>query len=141
MLPLQYVRRWQAAGLMLLLVVLAATLMPAVWFFSDRQSFITWFVHVDKWLHAVTFVVLAIWFSGQYRPGAYWRIGIGLILFGVLIEFCQRLVTYRSAELFDLVADAAGIAVGLIIAAAGIGGWSLRIEEWFAQRNTGADSD
>ena len=64
MLPLQHVRRWQAAGLMLLLVVLAATLMPAVWFFSDRQSFITWFVHVDKWLHAVTFVVLAVWFSG-----------------------------------------------------------------------------
>ena len=141
MLALQYARRWQAAGLMLLLMVLAATLMPAVWFFSDRQSFITWFVHVDKWLHAVTFVVLAIWFAGQYRPGSYWRIGIGLILFGVLIEICQRMVTYRSAELFDLVADAGGIMVGLGIAAAGMGGWSLRMEKWFAQRSVGAERD
>ena len=141
MLPLQYARRWRAASLMLLLLVLAATLMPAVWFFSDRQSFITWFVGVDKWLHAMTFVVLAIWFSGQYRPGAYWRIGIGLLLFGVLIEICQRMVTYRSAELFDLVADAGGIVVGLAIAAVGLGGWSLRVEEWFAQQNADADGD
>ena len=137
MLPLQYTRRWQAASLMLLVIVLAATLMPAVWFWSDRDSFITWFVNVDKWLHAITFVFLAVWFAGQYRPAAYWRIATGLILFGVLIEICQRMVTYRSAELFDIVADAGGIAVGLLIAAAGLGGWSLRMEEWIAQRNAG----
>ena len=141
MLPLRYTRRWQAASLLLLVVVLAATLMPAVWFWSDRRVFITWFMNVDKWLHAVTFVLLAIWFSGQYRPGSYWRIGIGLILFGVLIEVCQRMVTYRSAELFDIVADAGGITVGLIVAAAGIGGWSLRFEQWFAHRKAGAGVD
>jgi VanZ family protein len=139
MLPLAYSRRWRAASLMLLVIVLAGTLMPAVWFWSDRGSLIKWFVNVDKWLHAVTFVVLAIWFSGQYRPGWYWRIGIGLTLFGVLIEICQRMVTYRSAELYDLLADIGGIAVGLSIAAAGLGGWSLRLEEWFARRNAGAD--
>ncbi|MGI9272985.1 MAG: VanZ family protein [Woeseiaceae bacterium] len=141
MLPLQYTRRWQAASLMLLLFVLAGTLMPAVWFWSDRATFISWFMNVDKWLHAITFGVLALWFSGQYRPGAYWRVGIGLILFGVLIEFCQRLVTYRSAELFDLVANTGGVVVGLSIAAAGVGGWSLRLEEWFARRNADADGD
>ena len=116
-------------------------MMPAVWFWSDRHSFITWFMNVDKWLHAVTFVFLAIWFSGQYRPGSYWRIGIGLILFGVLIEICQRMVTYRSASLFDIVADAGGITVGLIVAAAGIGGWSLRFEQWFARRKAGVAVD
>jgi len=141
MLPLRYTRRWQAASLLLLVVVLAATLMPAVWFWSDRRVFITWFMNVDKWLHAITFVFLAIWFSGQYRLGSYWRIGIGLILFGILIEVCQRMVTYRSAELFDIVADAGGITVGLIAAAAGLGGWSLRFEHWFAQRKAGAGID
>jgi VanZ family protein len=141
MLPLRYTRRWQAAGLMLLVVVFAATLMPAVWFWSDRRGLITWFMNVDKWLHAATFVLLAIWFSGQYRPGSYWRIGIGLILFGVFIEICQRMVTYRSAEWFDIVADAGGIAVGLVAATAGLGGWSLRFEQWFAQRKAGAGVD
>ncbi len=102
---------------------------------------VRWLIHADKWLHAITFVFLAIWFAGQYRPNSYWRIGIGLVLFGALIEACQRLVTYRSSEWFDIVADAAGIAVGLAVAMAGLGGWSLRLEEWLATRKAGARID
>ncbi len=141
MLPLRYARHWHAASIMLLLAVFAATLMPAVWFWSDRVAFLRWFVDVDKWLHAITFVFLAIWFAGQFRPRSYWRIGIGLILFGFLIEGCQRLVTYRSADWFDIVADTAGIMVGLGIAVAGIGGWSLRFESWYARRKVSTDID
>ena len=141
MLPLRYSRRWHAASMMLLLLVLAATMMPAVWFWSDRHVFLTWFVDVDKWLHGITFVILALWFAGQYRPGSYWWIGIGLILFGFLIEGCQRLVTYRSADSFDILADTAGIVVGLSIAAAGFGGWSLRLEDWFARRRVDVNDD
>ena len=115
MLPLRYAARWRAASIFLLLGVLAGALMPAVWFWGDRAGFLSWFVNVDKWLHAATFAFLAVWFGGQYRANRYWRIGVGLLLFGMLIEVCQRMVTYRSAEWFDLVADAAGIAVGLLI--------------------------
>jgi VanZ family protein len=139
MLSLRYARRWRTAGIVLLLLVLAATLMPVVWLWSDRRQVIAWFFEFDKWLHGITFVFLAIWFSGQYPPRSYWRIGIGLIFFGLLIEASQRMVTYRSAELFDIVADAAGIAVGLVIAVAGAGGWSLRIEDWYARRKAGPD--
>jgi len=139
MLSLRYARRWRTASIVLLLLVLAATLMPVVWLWSDRRQVIAWFFEFDKWLHGITFVCLAIWFSGQYPPRAYWRIGIGLIFFGLLIEASQRMVTYRSAELLDIVADAAGIAVGLIIAMAGAGGWSLRIEAWSARRKAGPD--
>lgn len=141
MLPLRYARRWQAANIMLLVAVLGAALMPAVWFWGDRHSFLNWFVNVDKWLHAMTFVFLAVWFAGQYRRAWYWRIGAGLILFGVLIEICQRMVTYRSAEWFDLVADAIGIGVGLLIATSGLGGWSLHIESWFARGSAGDGGD
>ena len=103
--------------------------MPMFWFFPDRREFVTWFVHVDKWLHGIAFVVLAVWFAGQYQPRSYWRIAVGLLAFGVLIEACQRMVTYRSADWLDIAADAAGIAVGLVIALAGLGGWSLWIEQ------------
>ncbi|MDH3547574.1 MAG: VanZ family protein [Gammaproteobacteria bacterium] len=129
------------ASAFLLLFVLAMTLMPAVWFWPDRQIFVAWFIDVDKWLHAVTFVFLALWFAGQYRARSYWRIGVGLILFGMLIEGCQRLVTYRSSDWFDIAADAAGIIVGLTIAMAGIGGWSLRVEAWYTRRRAGAGID
>lgn len=141
MLSLRYSGRWRAAGLMLLILVLAATLMPAVWFLSDRSNYLSWLTDIDKWLHGVTFLFLAIWFSGQYERRAYWRIAIGLFLFGVLIELCQRMVAYRSAEWYDLAADVGGIVAGLAIAAAGIGGWSLRTEEWLARRNVGIEVD
>ncbi len=141
MLALRYAGRWRAAGILLLVLVLAATLMPAVWFVSDRDDFITWFFDIDKWLHGITFLFLAIWFSGQYERRAYLRIAIGLALFGIFIELCQRMVSYRSAEWYDLAADIGGIIIGLGIAAAGIGGWSLRLENWLARRTAGDNVD
>ena len=137
MLPLRYTGRWRIAGIVLLLAVLAGTLMPAVWFLAKPKDFITWFMDFDKWLHALTFLFLAIWFSGQYERSSYWRIGIGLILFGLLIEVCRRMVSHRSAESFDLAADVGGVVVGLLIALAGVGGWSLSAEQWLAQRSSG----
>ena len=141
MLPLRHASRWRIAGLALLLLVLAATLMPAIWFWPQRVQLAAWFINADKWLHAFTFAVLAIWFSGQYRPRSYWRIAAGLLAFGVLIEAVQRLVSYRSAEGLDIVADAVGILVGLLIAAAGVGGWSMRVENWLVQRDEEVDFD
>ena len=128
MLPLRYASRWRVASIVLLLLVLVATMLPAVWLWPDSRKFVAWFVGVDKWLHGLTFVFLAIWFAGQYRVRSYWRIAVGLILFGALIEACQRLVTYRSSDILDIVADAAGISVGLVMAMAGLGGWGLWLE-------------
>ena len=134
MLPLRYAARWQAASLTILLLVLCATLMPAVWLWDDRGRVLIWFADMDKWLHGLTFLFLSLWFSGLYRTGAYWRVAVGLLAFGLVIEVCQRLVGYRSAEWLDVGADAVGIAVGLVIGAAGIGGWCLRVENWLAKR-------
>jgi len=134
MLPLRYVRRWQIASAFLLIFVLASTLMPTDWFWSSDRDVSTWFIDVDKWLHGITFVILAVWFAGLYRPRSYWKIGVGLILFGLFIEACQQLVGYRSAETFDVAADIVGIVVGLVIAGAGLGGWSLRLESWLVGR-------
>ena len=88
----------------------------------------------DKWLHAATFLVLAVWFSGQYARHAYWRIALALLAFGIVIELCQRMVTYRTGDLLDLAANAAGIALGLLVAVAGAGGWSMRVENWWLRR-------
>ena len=134
MLPLRYVRRWQIASAFLLIFVLASTLVPATWFWSSSRDFGSWLINVDKWLHGITFVILAVWFAGLYRPRSYWRIGVGLILFGLFIEACQQLVAYRSAEMFDVAADIVGIVIGLVIAGAGLGGWSLRLEGWLIRR-------
>ncbi len=134
MLPLRYARRWQIASLVLLLVVLAAALMPAVWFWDDKVKGLLWFESIDKWLHGVTFLVLSLWFTGLYTRSAYWRIGFGLLAFGLFIEVCQRMVSYRTADWIDVGADSAGIIAGLVIGAAGVGGWCLRAEDRFAKQ-------
>jgi len=134
-LPLRYHRRWQIAGVVVLLGVLAATLIPAFWLWPNITR-VTLFAF-DKWLHGITFLFLAVWFSGQYSRERYVRVGMGLFVFGIIIELCQRMVSYRTAELMDLFADTVGIAVGLAIAAVGVGGWSLRFEERLARRKQG----
>jgi VanZ family protein len=73
---------------------------------------------------------MTVWFCGQYSQSAYWRIALGLLAFGVLIEIAQRAVGYRTADLLDLGADLVGIAAGLAIALAGAGGWTPKLEGW-----------
>ena len=139
MLPLRHQKRWRVAGIAILLIVLTATVLPTLWFwhkFPHGQ-----FLLLDKWLHILTFLFLSLWFSGQYKRSSYWRLGIGLIAFGVLIELCQAMISYRTAEWMDLVADIFGIGVGLIIAIAGAGGWSLRLEQWFEKGRVGVGVD
>ena len=134
MLELHYGRVWRGASIVLLILVLAATLMPAIWFWSDRVRLSSWIGGIDKWAHFAAFLALALWFSGLYRVTSYWRVAVGLLAFGVLIELCQRAVGYRSAEWLDVLADALGIAVGLGLGWLGLGGWCKRFEAWWLNR-------
>ena len=136
MLPLRYLRYWQIASVVILSLVLAAALMPAVWFWGDMSSGMAWFKGVDKWLHGITFTVLSLWFAGLYQRQSYWRVAVGLLVFGLGIEFCQRMVGYRTADWLDVSADIVGIVVGFAIAITGMGGWSLRVERHIAESRT-----
>jgi hypothetical protein len=49
------------------------------------------------------------------------------------------MIPYRSAEWQDLVADIGGIGIGLAIAVAGLGGWSLRFEQWLEKARVSSD--
>ena len=126
MLPLKYARHWQIAGFVLLASVMVLALVPSLWFWQD-DSAPQWQLS-DKWMHGLTFAFLAIWFSGQLTRKSFWKLALGLSLFGALIEACQFLVPYRMAEIGDMSADVAGIIVGLTIALLGAGGWSQRLE-------------
>ena len=132
MLPLIYRRHWQLAGILLLAGVLTLAIIPAIWLWPQDPNKI-WILS-DKWLHGITFAVLALWFSGQYAKEAYWKLVVGLLAFGAVIEICQRMISYRSAEWNDLLADMLGIVVGILIAMLGFGGWSVRIEKQLQNR-------
>ena len=125
MIALRYPWRWQLAGFLLLVFVMIAALVPKLPFHELALQFRI----SDKVMHIGAFAFLAVWFSGQYEKRSYWRIALGLIAFGILIELVQSTVSYRTAEWMDLIGDAAGIAIGLLIGVLGAGGWSMRVEE------------
>ena len=134
MLPLAYRRWWVGLNLLLVSAISVLTIVPAM-----LAPFpVTEVPGIDKWLHGLTFAILALWFTGQYARQSYGAIAIGLVAYGALIEFGQSLIPYRTAEWGDLVADVAGIGVGMAIALAVSGGWSLRAEHWFVDRFGGS---
>ena len=137
MLPLRFARHWQLASLLLLLVILTAAMLPGVWFLPDRIELPQWLGGADKWAHALVFAVLTLWFAGLYPRDKYWRIAIGMAAYGVLIELCQGIITYRSAEWPDLGADVVGIGAGVSLALVGAGGWCLAAENWYISRKAG----
>jgi len=136
MLPLRHTGLWRVSSVVLLILVLAATLSPALWFLDDMENALIWFHNSDKWLHAMTFVVLTVWFTGLYEKRVWWLTALGLVLFGFLVEFCQLQVSYRTADWIDILANTLGIIVGLTIAVAGLGGWGPRFEDWFSRRHS-----
>ena len=132
MLPLRHARLWRFLSAFLLLVVMAGTLSPAVWFDSKVEALI-WFENVDKWIHGLSFLFLSVWFAGLWERNAYWRIAVGLMLFGFIVEGCQLLVSYRTADWLDIAANTVGILVGLMAATAGLGGWGPRLEARYSR--------
>ena len=71
----------------------------------------------DKANHLIAFAALAG--TGRLAfPGRAARLLAGLLAYGVLIEIAQALTPDRTAQPADVVADAAGIAVGMLAAAA-----------------------
>ena len=135
MLPIRHTGIWRISSVAILLLVLVLTLSPTLWFFDSKATAFDWFKYADKWLHALTFMALTLWFTGLYEKRLWWLTALGLVLFGLLVEFCQLQISYRTAEWMDIAANTAGIIVGLTVAAAGLGGWSLRVEDWYSRRH------
>ncbi len=133
MLPLRHATLWRVLSSVFLVLVLVAAVAPAFWF-DNKLKALSWFEHADKWVHAFTFLTLTVWFAGLFAARSYWRIAVGLMLFGFVIEGSQIMISYRTADWLDIGANTAGIIVGLAVAAAGLGGWGLRIEDWYSRQ-------
>lgn len=72
---------------------------------------------LDKANHVAAFAALALTglLAGARRaPSAAW-LAFGLLGLGIAIEIAQAHVPGRSPELLDVLADAAGIAAGMVV--------------------------
>ncbi len=76
--------------------------------------------HLDKLLHFSAFATLALPSALALAPSRRntWAVAAALLLYGALIEIVQTYVPGRDASWWDLLADAAGIATGLLLVGA-----------------------
>lgn len=120
-LVLRHPRTWLVIGWTLVIVALYLNLMPATSLPDVNVS--------DKSEHAFGYFVLTSWFAGIYPRSRYLHIAIGMILMGVAIEFLQGAMHMgRVRDYHDVIANAAGVAAGLLVACLGLGRWAQWIE-------------
>ena len=76
-------------------------------------------IWLDKWVHLGFFAMLVwLWARGLRIGGrkSMTVLAIAAVLYGLMVEVIQhQFVVNRSFDLFDLVADTAGIAVGAVM--------------------------
>jgi VanZ family protein len=121
MRKLAHARTWYLLGVLLVLAVTWSCLVPP----SDLPP-----VGMnDKVEHGIAYVVMMLWFGGLFSPRKYWLIVLALLLFGAAIEVAQELMHLgRTGDVKDWLADAGGVAVGLVACLAGLGHWVAWIE-------------
>lgn len=101
---------WRALAAVLLLAGLAWSLRPL----APNEGPENWFPNADKLHHLWFFAVL--WWLGL-RSGLLrgWTLGLVLFFYGVGIELAQGLTVTRSASVDDVVADMAGVLLGVAL--------------------------
>jgi VanZ family protein len=78
----------------------------------------------DKLGHFLAYAVLAFWFCQFYFHKARAVYALGFVAMGIVLEFVQGALGYRSFELADMAANALGVAAGWAGAALLPLGWS-----------------
>ena len=79
------------------------------------------FPGADKVEHALSFALL-VWIGWRAGFRSALALAVGLLALGGAIELAQGLTATRSAEWFDWLADAVGIALGWAVARRGMPG-------------------
>jgi VanZ family protein len=127
MIPLRHRRLWVVLSTVIVAAIVYASLMPAVSLPLSGYS--------DKAEHFAAYCGLAVWFTGLYPRTRYWRVVAALLALGLGLEIAQGVMRLgRSAELLDMVANAAGVGTGLLLALALTGSWARRVEAWLQPR-------
>ena len=79
----------------------------------------------DKLWHFITYAGLSAGFSLLVqRPGQLLLAALGLILYGVVLEYLQGLTGYRTMDSADMLANSTGVILGLPV-------WFTALPVWF----------
>ena len=122
-------RLWIVANAVLVILIIVASLTPSPVVLTESLS--------DKYAHFIAYFALSLSGSAIAAPAGLWKVMLRCLLLGATLEIAQSLLTeHRTADLADLAANAAGIAVAWLIAGQGRAGWGLRAAAWLSARRS-----
>ncbi len=131
MLPLVYRGAWLAGAVLLVLGIAYGSLTSA--------PFVAAVSGLDKLEHATAYLLLTLWLTGILERRRYWVAASVSLLLGAGLELAQgALTTVRVADPGDMVANATGVGIALVLAHVALGGWAARVERWLGARAPGA---
>ena len=97
---------WQSLGYVLVGVVVVLSLAPAPNFPLGNIPLI------DKFFHFLAYGFLMLWFAQVYPPASYSIIAVLFIGMGASLEALQSMISYRTGEIPDMVANTLGVLLG-----------------------------
>jgi VanZ family protein len=122
-------RLWIAVIAILVVLIVVASLTPSPVVLTESLS--------DKYAHFIAYFALSLSGSAIAAPAGLWKVMLRCLLLGASLEIAQSLLTeHRTADIADLAANAAGIALAWLIAGQGRAGWGLRAAAWLSARRS-----
>jgi VanZ family protein len=121
---LRFKNIWRLLAYLFILVIIVLSLIP------DPDK-LTPFSASDKLMHALFYAVSMFWFGLCFKRERLFGIGTGLILLGIVLELIQGQTGYRTMSLYDIIANCAGVLIGLAISFSRLSKSLQYIEQWF----------
>ena len=122
---LRYERHWQAAGWVMVLIVIWLSLMPKP---PQMPSILGW----DKAQHMLAYGSLMYWFGMCHVR--HWRWPAFLLALGLGLEFIQGASGYRSFDPYDMIANTLGVGVGLLMLRTAMAQWLSMVDGYIASK-------
>lgn len=107
---LKYTALWLMTGWMLIAAIIYLSL-------ANLGGMPVQVENADKYGHVAAYAAVMFWFTQIYdetRSRVF--VALALLGMGIALEFAQAWTGYRTFERADMIADAAGIAIGWIVA-------------------------
>ncbi|MGD9158022.1 MAG: hypothetical protein PVG39_06420 [Desulfobacteraceae bacterium] len=105
---LRYKNIWRSIAWLIILAITVLSLIP------DPED-ITPFAASDKFMHTLAYAVCMLWFGLCFKREKLFIIGTGLILLGIALEIIQGQTGYRTMSFYDIIANCAGVLIGLVL--------------------------
>lgn len=121
--PLRHARLWFAIGIVILAVAIYLNLAPQV---PGPE-----FPNSDKLEHLLGWAGLTVWFGSVVQRRLFGGLALAMLALGGTIELLQAWMALgRQGDWHDVGANALGVSLGLLLAAARRDSWLSLVEKW-----------